>query len=78
MLREPGHQQDVRCKAQIPDFERGRSDRPSSVAGYCGGCKGNTADDTLLVDQGSCSMLTATLFNDKKDLIELGAISSVG
>jgi hypothetical protein len=28
-----------------------RSDRPSSVAGYCGGWKGNTADDSLMVDQ---------------------------
>ena len=29
-----------------------RNDRPSSVASYCGGWKGNTADDTLMVDQG--------------------------
>ena len=28
-----------------------RSDRPSSVAGYCGGWKGNTADGALMVDQ---------------------------
>jgi hypothetical protein len=29
-----------------------RSDRPSSVASYCGGWKGKTADDALMVDQG--------------------------
>ena len=39
---------------------------------------GIVADDALMVDQGSCSVLTYTLFNDKNNRIELGAISSAG
>ena len=37
---------------RIVSLSNERSDRPSSVAGYCGGWKGNTADDGLVVDQG--------------------------
>jgi hypothetical protein len=38
-----------------------RSYRPSSVAGYCGGWKGNTADDALMVNQESPFFVDAIL-----------------
>ena len=51
---------DTRCRGTPTEaykqYAAGRSDRPSSVASYCGGWKGNTADDILLVDQGTIAL----------------------
>jgi len=56
----PDHQQGIRCKSKIPDFERGAEERRLSRIDNTsqeGAIEGNAADGTLMVDQGETFLI---------------------